>query len=82
MIKKIAKWKGRISHGVYPICYLCGHEIKRIRDLSQDHVIPKSKGGSTTEGNLLPTHKSCNNRKGSMTVVEWFEYINGERERE
>lgn len=80
MIKKIAKWKGRIARGVYPICYLCGKPITRIKDLSQDHVVCKAQGGLTIESNLLPAHKICNNRKSNMSIVEWFDKINRERE--
>ena len=81
MIKKIAKWKGRIAKGIYPICYLCGHPITKVNQLSQEHLLPKSRGGQTIESNLLPAHKICNSRKGNMTVIEWFDFVNGERER-
>lgn len=80
MIRKIAKWKGKITQGIYPLCYLCGKPITRVNELSQDHIIPKSKGGQTVESNLLPTHKRCNNRKNDMSVVEWFDRVNRQRE--
>ena len=80
MLKKVAKWKGKISIGVYPLCYLCGKPIKRVRDLSQDHVVSLSNGGQTIDSNILPAHVICNNRKGSMSVVEWFDKINKQRE--
>lgn len=82
MIKKVAKWKGRIAHGVYPICYLCGQPIKKVGQLSQEHLLPKSRGGQTVDSNILPVHKYCNSRKGNMTVVEWFDRLNGENTRE
>lgn len=81
MIKKIAKWKGRIARGIYPICYLCGKPIKKVGHLSQEHLLPKSRGGQTIDSNLLPAHKVCNSLKGNMTVVEWFDMINGQNER-
>ena len=43
-------------------CAYCGKKQKR---LTQDHVIPLSKGGGTTMGNIIPACQSCNSRKGS-----------------
>ena len=79
MIQKIAKWKPRIARGDYPICYLCGKPITRIKDLSQDHIVCKSKGGLTVPENLLPSHSRCNNLKGDMSIVEWFDKINEQK---
>ena len=81
MLKKVAVWKGRIKKGVFPICYLCGKPITEVKDLSQDHVVSRSKHGKTVDSNILPAHKICNSRKSSMSVVEWFDMINKERER-
>lgn len=36
-----------------------------------DHVIPLSRGGTHSEGNLVPTCPPCNLRKNKMTVMEW-----------
>ena len=75
MRKKIAVWKGRIPKGDYPICYLCGKPITKVEELTQDHIIPKSKGGSTTDNNLEPCHFRCNQEKGDMTYIEWLLYL-------
>lgn len=40
-------------------CYLCGKPMKHV---TQDHVIPKSKGGGDYK-NVLLTHESCNQNK-------------------
>lgn len=40
-------------------CTYCG---KR-KPLTQDHVIPFSKGGGTVMGNIVPACQSCNSRK-------------------
>lgn len=80
MIKKIAKWKGRIAKGVYPICYLCGKPITQVDELSQDHIVPKARGGQTVESNLSPAHKKCNSRKSDMSVAEWFDKMNRQRD--
>lgn len=80
MLKKIAKWKPRIARGEYPICVLCGRPIKRIKDLSTEHLIPKSRGGTSAYYNIEPAHKICNNLKGNMTMNEWISFIQRQRE--
>jgi 5-methylcytosine-specific restriction endonuclease McrA len=38
---------------------------------SQDHVVPLSRGGRHTIGNVVPACGSCNSSKGSLLLVEW-----------
>jgi 5-methylcytosine-specific restriction endonuclease McrA len=44
-------------------CQYCGGE----RDLSLDHLIPRSKGGKTNWKNLVTACKTCNSIKGDAT---------------
>lgn len=46
------------------VCYLCGQAVPR-SEISIDHIIPLSMGGSHTLANLGLTHLRCNVRKGS-----------------
>jgi len=48
-------------------CQYCG---KRGRDLTLDHIIPRSRGGQSTWENLVASCKSCNGRKGSHLLKE------------
>lgn len=48
-------------------CAYCG----RARPLEQDHVIPLSRGGRHSIGNLLPACASCNRSKQALLLVEW-----------
>lgn len=50
-------------------CVYCG-EIMPTR-LEVDHVVPKSRGGSTTIDNLVASCHDCNQAKGSMTAEEF-----------
>jgi 5-methylcytosine-specific restriction endonuclease McrA len=36
-----------------------------------DHVVPISRGGTHSEGNLLPSCITCNRSKGDRTITEW-----------
>ncbi|MBR3147726.1 MAG: HNH endonuclease [Alphaproteobacteria bacterium] len=68
------------DYGFRPICKLCGKPIEinsvnqRHKDqlknmaFSWDHQVPKSKGGSYDLSNLQPTHKLCNNRRGTKPL--------------
>jgi 5-methylcytosine-specific restriction endonuclease McrA len=48
-------------------CQYCG---KHARDLTLDHVIPRSRGGQSTWENLVACCKQCNGRKGSRSLKE------------
>lgn len=37
-----------------------------------DHVMPRSRGGSSDPANLVPACRSCNSRKGARTPEEWL----------
>lgn len=45
-------------------CQYCG-DVFAAKDLTLDHVIPRSKGGKTTWENSVTACKSCNHRKGA-----------------
>lgn len=54
-IKRLYKYK----------CVYCGEK----KHLTMDHVIPISKGGLHTKGNILPACQSCNSVKGNRPVL-------------
>jgi len=49
-------------------CCYCGSK----ENLSVDHIIPKSKGGTDFGENLIWSCKSCNSSKGSADMLEWL----------
>lgn len=49
------------AHG--EACWLCLKPIER--DLTLDHVTPKSKGGTAAVSNLRPAHFECNQKRGN-----------------
>jgi len=48
-------------------CQYCG---KHMRELTLDHVIPRSRGGQSTWENLVACCRACNGRKGSHLPKE------------
>ncbi|HEV2582122.1 MAG TPA: HNH endonuclease, partial [Ktedonobacteraceae bacterium] len=48
-------------------CQYCG---KRGRELTLDHIIPRSRGGLGTWENLVACCKSCNGKKGNRLLKE------------
>jgi hypothetical protein len=50
-----------------PACVWCGREPWR-RDLTLEHVVPRSRGGHRTPENALIACRKCNRRRGSLPV--------------
>ncbi len=50
-------------------CQYCGEEFPFV-DLTLDHVIPSSRGGTNEWDNLVASCKKCNQRKGNRTPQE------------
>jgi 5-methylcytosine-specific restriction endonuclease McrA len=50
-------------------CALCKKKAK----LTQDHIIPVSKGGEHTVSNILPLCKPCNSKKGVKDIAVTFQ---------
>jgi 5-methylcytosine-specific restriction endonuclease McrA len=48
-------------------CFYC----KKRAVLTMDHVIPLSRGGRHTIGNILPACRSCNSAKQDRFLTEW-----------
>jgi 5-methylcytosine-specific restriction endonuclease McrA len=48
-------------------CIYCGSK----QEIQADHVIPISRGGRHSIGNLVPACRNCNARKHNKLIVEW-----------
>ncbi|MDM8525564.1 HNH endonuclease [Desulfococcaceae bacterium HSG8] len=68
-------WKRRCAKG---ICHYCGHPTLP-NELTMDHIVPLSRGGRSTKGNVVPSCKECNNQKKHLLPMEWEEYLKGVR---
>ena len=77
VLKTVVKF---ISRGIKPSrnnilwrdknqCQYCG-VIESPREMTIDHVIPRSRGGENTWSNLVTCCKKCNQKKGNRTPKE------------
>ncbi len=64
-------WKNRLGRG---LCHYCGATFPS-EDLTMDHIVPITRGGTSTRGNLVPACKECNNRKKYLLPLEWEEFL-------
>jgi 5-methylcytosine-specific restriction enzyme A len=64
-------WKRRLAKGQ---CHYCGRSVIP-RELTMDHVVPVSRGGKTTKGNVVTCCKECNTAKKQLLPMEWEDYL-------
>lgn len=50
-------------------CQYCGKHFSK-RDLTLDHILPKSRGGRAAWNNIVSACKPCNSRKGNLLLSE------------
>lgn len=55
-LKKTQWWKNILGKG---LCHYCGQKFSP-KELTMDHVVPVSRGGTSTKGNVVPACKKCN----------------------
>jgi 5-methylcytosine-specific restriction endonuclease McrA len=63
-------WRDKIKLRDNNRCVYCGST----KDLTIDHVRPRSKGGETNAVNCVTACRLCNQAKGSMPVQEFLYY--------
>ena len=59
-------WRAQIQKGV---CHYCGGKFPPT-ELTMDHIVPLSRGGHSTKGNIVPCCKACNNNKKYTMPVD------------
>lgn len=53
------------------VCPLCGKK-KPYREMTREHIVPKSKGGGNNLENISISCQPCNNKRGSITPLRDF----------
>ena len=76
-LRKTQWWLDRVNRG---ICHHCGGKFPPEK-LTMDHLIPLARGGTSTQGNIVPSCKDCNSAKGLDTPVDdLFRQLESERQ--
>ncbi len=70
-LRETAWWRKKCAAG---ICSYCGTKVIPA-ELTMDHVIPLSRGGTSERFNIVPACKECNNKKKYLLPAEWKEYL-------
>lgn len=63
------EWRKMIKEKWNNECAYCGST----ENLTIDHVVPRSKGGSDFVTNVVCSCKGCNSDKGRTDIWEWYE---------
>lgn len=71
-------WNGRYSRRIVAWvlsvkgtdCHLCPDRSSPAT--TADHLIPRSKGGDDSLGNLEPAHAACNYARGDRSLADWW----------
>lgn len=50
------------------VCRLCGGSIDHMRDVTVDHIVPVSRGGTDRLDNLQLAHERCNQVRGNQSL--------------
>jgi len=61
------RWQKSLRKFTGKSCIYCGEKSESI-----DHVLPRSKGGLSITENCVPACLSCNEKKSSKDVFEWY----------
>lgn len=67
MVNNMAKLRDDNRH-----CWYCGCEVASPKELTIDHIFPRSKGGSNDTDNIFLVCKKCNSSKRDKDLLEWF----------
>ena len=54
-------------------CAYCGCELNKDNH-HMEHIVPISKGGGTTQKNIIPSCESCNWSKHAKTLADWYRF--------
>jgi 5-methylcytosine-specific restriction protein A len=65
-LKKTQWWLNLLQKG---LCHYCKKTFQP-GELTMDHVIPLARGGTSTEGNIVPACRNCNRDKKLNTPVD------------
>jgi 5-methylcytosine-specific restriction enzyme A len=77
-LKKTQWWLDQLQKG---LCHYCAKKFSA-KELTMDHIVPLARGGTSTQGNIVPACRECNrDKKLSTPVDDIFKQLDAERNR-
>ena len=67
--RKLRKSRWWLTALIRGLCHYCERKFKA-GELTMDHVVPLARGGTSTQGNIVPACKECNRTKKLGTPAE------------
>jgi 5-methylcytosine-specific restriction endonuclease McrA len=75
-MRKTQWWLDQLNRGC---CHYCGEKFPA-KQLTMDHVVPLARGGTSTQGNIVPACRECNrDKKLEMPVDRLLKQLEEER---
>ncbi len=67
------EWEAKLEE-FHHLCAYCSGQLNALssKDITEDHIIPLTRGGSDYIENIVPACRSCNSKKHGMTGEEYF----------
>ncbi len=65
-LKDSVWWQNLLAKGA---CHYCGETFAK-KELTMDHIVPVSRGGKSTKGNVVVACQPCNSDKKYYTAAE------------
>ena len=63
------KWEAAEKRGRKPSCHWCGHVFASQQEATADHVLPRAKGGSNGDDNIVLACQSCNDKRADNVTA-------------
>ena len=67
------KWKKVAEMQTIIICPYCLKAVP-YSETNIEHILPRSRGGKTTPENTIRVCRTCNSKKGALTLQEFIEW--------
>ncbi len=67
-LRKSGWWQAKVAKAV---CHYCQQPISAAA-VTMDHLLPLSRGGTSTRGNIVCACKACNTQKQDQLPIEWL----------
>jgi 5-methylcytosine-specific restriction endonuclease McrA len=71
LLRKSSWWQKKLAKA---LCYYCQEPLEPAT-ATMDHIVPLSRGGYSSKGNIATSCKTCNTNKKNYCPSEWQDYL-------